>query len=165
MIKKNIFMYLFVFAILISVFQIVNSKKILDKLENVLTLLEVNNKKLQDSLHKANDKIFDLSNFDFQYNNEAQEYFISKYSPKNLEALVKNNLMQTNDYLTKSHPLIPYESMTNSKMVINTIKIINHRWVIADFTDGKNWGELLLRYYINNDQSVDFEMSDHLIYF
>ena len=33
MIKNNIFLYLFVFAVLIVVFQVVNSKKILDKYE------------------------------------------------------------------------------------------------------------------------------------
>ena len=49
-------------------------------------------------------------------------------------------------------------------MIINTIKLINHRWVIADFTDGKYWGELILRYYVNDDKSVDFEISDYLIY-
>ena len=35
MIKNNIFLYLFVFAVLIAVFQVVNSKKILDKYENI----------------------------------------------------------------------------------------------------------------------------------
>ena len=164
MIKNNIFLYLFVFAVLIAVFQVVNSKKILDKYERDLSRLELKNLKLIDSIQSVNDKIFDLSHFNFSDNDQAQEYFISNFNPNELEALVKNSLMQTNDYKTKSHPLIPYESMTTSKMVINTIKLINHRWVIADFTDGKYWGELILRYYVNDDRSVDFEMSDHLIY-
>lgn len=164
MIKNNIFLYLFVFAVLITVFQVVNSKKILDKYESDLSRLESKNLKLKDSIQIANDKIFDLSHFNFSYNDQAQEYFISKFNPNELEALVKNSLMQTNDYKAKLHPLIPYQSMTNSKMIINTIKLINHRWVIADFTDGKYWGELILRYYVNEDKSVDFEISDYLIY-
>ena len=164
MIKRNIFLYLFVFAILITVFQIVNSKKILDVYERDLSKLESENLKLKDSIQTVNDKIFDMSHFNFSYNDQAQEYFISNYNPNELESLVKNSLMQTNDYKTKSHPLIPYESTTNSKIVFNTIKIINHRWVIADFTDGKYWGEITLRYFVNDDKSVDFEISDHLIY-
>ena len=59
--------------------------------------------------------------------------FYAKFSPSELEALVKNSLMQTNDYKNKSHPLIPYESMTTSKMIINTIKLINHRWSYRRF--------------------------------
>lgn len=164
MIKNNIFLYLFVFAVLIAVFQIVNSKKILDEYEHDLLILESKNLKLKDSIKIINDDIFDLSHFNFRDNDQAKEYFIKKFNPNELESLVKNSLMETNDYKTKSHPLIPYESMTTSKMVINTIKLINHRWVIADFTDGKYWGELIIRYYVNDDRSVDFEISDHLIY-
>ena len=63
MIKNNIFLYLFVFAVLIAVFQVVNSKKILDKYERDLSKLEIKNIKLKDSIQIANDKIFDLSHF------------------------------------------------------------------------------------------------------
>ena len=66
MIKNNIFLYLFVFAVLIAVFQVVNSKKILDKYERDLSRLEIKNLKLKDSIQIANDKIFDLSHFSFQ---------------------------------------------------------------------------------------------------
>ena len=52
MIKNNIFLYLFVFAVLIAVFQVVNSKKILDKYEHDLSRLEIKNLKLKDSIQK-----------------------------------------------------------------------------------------------------------------
>ena len=72
MIKNNIFLYLFVFAILITVFQVVNSKKILDKYERDLSRLELKNLKLKDSIQSVNEKIFDLSHFNFSDNDQAQ---------------------------------------------------------------------------------------------
>ena len=72
MIKNNIFLYLFVFAVLIAVFQVVNSKKILDKYERDLSRLELKNLKLKDSIQSVNEKIFDLSHFNFSDNDQAQ---------------------------------------------------------------------------------------------
>ena len=92
MIKNNIFLYLFVFAVLIAVFQVVNSKKILDKYERDLSSLELKNLKLKDSIQIVNDKIFDLSHFNFSDNDQAQEYFISNFNPNELESLVKNRI-------------------------------------------------------------------------
>ena len=31
------------------------------------------------------------------------------------------------------------------RMMINGVKMLNHKWAIADFTDGKYWGQILLK--------------------
>ena len=47
---------------------------------------------------------------------------------------------------------------------INKIKVLNHRWIIADFSDGKHWGELFIRYELKKDLGIDFTLVDHLLY-
>jgi hypothetical protein len=44
------------------------------------------------------------------------------------------------------------------------VKILNHRWIIADFSDGEYWGEALIKYFINEDETVSFETFQSLIY-
>ncbi|MGB5378917.1 MAG: hydrolase, partial [Muriicola sp.] len=61
------------------------------------------------------------------------------------------------------NPLIPYEGMEND-FKINKIKLLNHKWIIADFSDGKYWGELVILYELKDDLSVDFTLIDHLLY-
>jgi hypothetical protein len=62
-----------------------------------------------------------------------------------------------------NNPLVPYEGM-NGDFKINKIKLLNHRWIVADFSDGKYWGELLIEYALADDLSVDFTLIDHLLY-
>ena len=46
----------------------------------------------------------------------------------------------------------------------NKVKILNHRWIIADFSDGEIWGEVLLKYFVNDDESIAFEVNQSLLY-
>jgi hypothetical protein len=56
------------------------------------------------------------------------------------------------------------EQLGANKFIINKIKIINHRWIVADYSDGKLWGECLIKYFVNEDKSIDFETFQSLIY-
>ena len=49
-------------------------------------------------------------------------------------------------------------------MKINKVKFLNHRWIVADFTDGTYWGEMVLEYYINEDDSIDLNVIGSLLY-
>ena len=44
------------------------------------------------------------------------------------------------------------------------VKVLNHRWIIADFSDGEIWGEVLLKYFVNDDNSISFEVNQSLLY-
>ena len=61
--KNKIFMYLFIFASLIVVFQYVNSKKILDAGEKRMGLFIAKNEALKDSLANQKEELSDLSLF------------------------------------------------------------------------------------------------------
>ncbi|MBL7560252.1 hydrolase [Olleya sp. YSTF-M6] len=162
--KNKIFMYLFIFTLLIVVFQYVNSKKILEDSSKRIEVLRVNNESMKDSLTTLNDELSDLSLFDLRYNQDAKDYFYNKQL--DTEALIpflKNELYKLNE-TDGEHPLIPFAASEGRKLQFNTIKMLNHRWIVADFSDGQFWGELLIQYFITPEQNVDFEVLDYLLY-
>ncbi len=61
------------------------------------------------------------------------------------------------------HPLIPYAS-SEGRMMINTVKFLNHKWIIADFSDGEFWGELFLTYQISDDKQLTFNLVESFLY-
>ncbi|AXO79109.1 hydrolase [Olleya aquimaris] len=162
--KNKIFMYLFIFTLLIVVFQYVNSKKILEDSSKRIEVLRINNESMKDSLTTLNDELSDLSLFDLRYNQDAKDYFYNKQL--DTEALIpflKNELYKLNE-TDGEHPLIPFAASEGRKLQFNTIKMLNHRWIVADFSDGQFWGELLIQYFITPEQNVDFEVLDYLLY-
>lgn len=157
-------MYLFIFTLLIVVFQYVNSKKILEDSSKRIEVLRGNNESMKDSLTTLNDELSDLSLFDLRYNQDAKDYFYNKQL--DTEALIpflKNELYKLNE-TEGEHPLIPFAASEGRKLQFNTIKMLNHRWIVADFSDGQFWGELLIQYFITPEQNVDFEVLDYLLY-
>jgi len=146
------------------VFQYVNSKKILEDSSKRIEVLRINNESMKDSLTTLNDELSDLSLFDLRYNQDAKDYFFNKQL--DTEALIpflKNELYKLNE-TEGEHPLIPFAASEGRKLQFNTIKMLNHRWIVADFSDGQFWGELLIQYFITPEQNVDFEVLDYLLY-
>ena len=58
--------------------------------------------------------------------------------------------------------IIPYDDM-NGKFLINQVKVLNHKWIIANFSDGTLWGELLIKYSID-ESGINFKTNEHFIY-
>ena len=54
--------------------------------------------------------------------------------------------------------------MDGKIFVVNKIKVLNHRWIIADFNNGNIWGEAIIKYFINDDETVSFENAESVIY-
>jgi len=148
--KQRLFMYLFIFTLLLVIFQFVNSKNIIEGYDQKLTSYMEANTKLKDSIRGMEDNIVsDLYTFKFDTNEDAMIYWeeqgfrISEFVP-----FIKDELMSLNIYETEDHPLVPYVSMSGQKMLIDQIRMLNHKWIIASFTDGKYWGEMLVSYEI-----------------
>lgn len=76
---------------------------------------------------------------------------------------VIDGIMQKNGN-PKGNPLVGYESFEEQKYVINKVKLLNHRWAIADFNNNKLWGAVLIRYFINENGSIDYETADTVLY-
>jgi hypothetical protein len=143
----------------------VNSKSIIEDYDKKLTKLEERETVNKDSITTLRDENFELMRFSLEFNDDAMSYFEDQgYKISELVPFIKDELYKLNVYEGDDHPLVPYASMTGNKMMINSIRLLNHRWIIADFSDGKYWGEMLLNYEIVDKQELKFKLLDYLLY-
>ncbi|MDB4153052.1 hydrolase [Flavobacteriaceae bacterium] len=159
--KKNIFIYLFSFTALILVFQIVNSNKIMMDQQRRLEKKQSQLKALKDSLKVEKRRFFENVYFSLDTNEEALVYFEDLDFPVT-SARIKDALYDTN-LLGEEESLVPYAQM-GGKFLINKIKVLNHKWAIADFSDGTFWGELLIKYQVAADGTLTFTVVEHFLY-
>ncbi len=159
--QSKIYLYLFIFSAMIALYLAVsgsNQRKASEQREEKLKLEIV---ALQDSLQKSRLEVLDMQYFSLENNDDALAYY-EHLDLEDPELYISDKLLETNE--TKGdNPLVPYEGMENN-FKINRIKLLNHRWIIADFSDGKYWGELYIKYELKDDLSVDFTLIDHLLY-
>jgi hypothetical protein len=124
--------------------------------------------KLKDSLQAVTNKLSDINYFSLEKNENAQNYFESAKSDKirNYTTLVPYVIGQLLDFNAnpKGNPYTGQDQLGANKFIINKVKVLNHRWIIADYSDGEYWGEVLLKYFINDDESVSFEVNQSVIY-
>ena len=136
------------------------SKKIKDKLiadlKNELTTLK-------DSIAILSIENSSNNYFNLQGNENAVSYIEELgFEALELERQVTDYMYDQN-LVSKKNYLIPYEGM-NGKMKINKIKFLNHKWIIADFTDGRYWGEMILEYYVTKANKIELNQISSLLY-
>ena len=159
--KKNIILYLFLFTAIILIFQLVNSYKVFQDIEQKLSSAKSLNKKLKDSVFQLQSRVEEQSDFNLEGNEYALRYFENLPFGK-IADRVKDELYETN-LLREKNDLIPYAAMGRT-FLINRVKVLNHKWVVADFSDGTHWGEILLTYEVGNGGEVSFELREHFLY-
>ena len=133
-------------------------KKISEK-ENTTISVE----RLQDSIQKLSDDLAEERYFDISFNEDAR-YFFHENGIDDPKEFVLQQLMATNITKDENHPLISYRPRRNAKFQINKIKLLNHRWIICDFSDGLDWGELLVKMTLNDNKTLSFEVLDQTLY-
>ena len=168
--KRSLFMYLFFFALLLVIFQYMNEKKIFEKQEHKIesqrskiNTLKEKQKALNDSILVLNDEILNVNYFTLQGNQNAMDYIESLgFEAKDIEKLVSEYIYDQN--LKKgNNPLVPFEGIKGN-MKINKLKFLNHKWILADFTDGHYWGEMILEYYVTKDRKIELHQVSSLMY-
>jgi hypothetical protein len=164
--KRAIFMYLFFFAMLFVIFQYMNEKKIFGKQENKIESQRNKINKLKDQVKVITDSLESLSNVDYfslQGNENAISYIESLgFEALEIETFVSDYIYDLN--LKKgNHKLVPYEGI-NGDMKINKLKFLNHKWILADYTDGRYWGEMVLEYYVTKDREIELKQISSLMY-
>lgn len=164
--KRTIFMYLFFFAILFVIFQYMNEKKIFKKQESKIESQKKKISILENELITMSNSLESLSNanyFTLQGNENAVSYIESLgFEANEIEGFVSDYIYDQN--LKKgNNQLVPYEGI-NGEMKINKLKFLNHKWIIADFTDGRYWGEMVLEYYVTKDRIIEFHPVSSLMY-
>ncbi|MBC3846464.1 hydrolase [Winogradskyella echinorum] len=158
-------MYLFIFSVLLIIFQYVNSKSIIDKYEEDIKTFKskiAENEKVVTALEDQN---FELNYFNIDRNEDALSYFEAQgYNTDQLIPAIIDGLYKMNDYEGEEHPIVPYVSMTDSKLLINKIRILNHRWIVANFTDGEYWGEIFVTYSIDEENNLKYKLVEYFMY-
>ena len=159
--QRNIYLYLFIFAALIALYLAVSGNNQQKSSAAKFDRMEAEIIQLKDSLQEAQLDVLDMQYFSLENNDDALAYY-DHLELEDPNRYISDKLLETNEQ-RGDNPLVPYEGMENS-FKINKIKLLNHKWLIADFSDGKYWGELLIQYELKDDLSVDFTLMDHLLY-
>lgn len=157
-------MYLFIFSALLILFQYINAKRALESMSNKIEVYKIKSDKCKDSLDALQDEVLNLSHFNLDRNEDAITYFENDgYNVDELIPFIKDELYKLNE--TKGdHPIVPYAASEGRKMMINTIKLLNHKWIIADFSDGEYWGEIFLTYEITSNKELKFNLVESFLY-
>ena len=163
--KKSLLLYAFILALLFNVYTYMFlSKEVTfeqDRYKRVTT-------KLKDSLSSVKNRLTDANYFSLEKNENAQNYFDSGSSEKMIQyekliPVVTEKLLDYNSN-PKGNPYTGQDQIGANKFIVNKVRILNHRWIIADFSDGEIWGEVLLKYFVNADDSISFEVNQSLLY-
>lgn len=160
--KKQLFLYLFVFAVSINLFTYMyfsgEQKHSIERFDTVKKQLKASRDSLTVSLSQGN--YFSLENdrnaLGYLRDNDVED--VEKFKIKVIDGIMQKNGNP------KGNPLVGYESFEEQKYVINKVKLLNHRWAIADFNNNKLWGEVLIRYFINENGTIDYETADTVLY-
>ena len=124
--------------------------------------------KLRDSLALVSNQLADADYFSLAKNENAQNYFENENSQNMIQyekliPVVTEKLLDYNSK-PKGNPYTGQDRIGANKFIINKVKILNHRWIIADFSDGEIWGEVLLKYFVNEDKTITFEVNQSLLH-
>jgi hypothetical protein len=161
--RSKIFLYLFIFTLMFTIFIYVNDKKILDSRDADITRLENRLEQEQEKNLNLAGENKDLLYFSLENNEEAISYFEDRgIDPEVLIDLIENEIIGRNK-ADDDNELVPYAGMDGA-MRINKVKILNHKWIIADFTDGTYWGELFIIYDIDEDDNLVLNTEKAFLY-
>lgn len=160
--KKSLFLYLFIIAVLMNVFtyKYFTSKEAGEKKPETETA-----DKAKDSITSAKSTA-DEDAFSLQKNDRAQNYLYESYKVSDVPAFeekVKQALLSYNDS-PEGNKYTDQPKMGEQKYIINSLKFLNHRWIIADYSNGQLWGEVMLKYFIDDKGAVSFEIMNSYLY-
>jgi len=162
--KNKIFLYLFLFTLLLVIFQYINSKNVFEVYQNKLNKSDERVETYKDSIMSLEDELLDLMYFNLENNDDALSYFERDgYDTSELIPFIKDEIYKLNE-VEGEHPIVPYASMTEGRMLINTVRLLNHKWILADFSDGKYWGELFITYEIVDKKELKFKLVESFMY-
>lgn len=156
-------MYLFVFTALLAIFFYVNGNKIVDSKEQEIALLKSQLEETEYNPEASSSKPTGNDSFSLVNNEEALTYLVNRgFDPSEIIAKVEEELISRNA-ADADNELIPYEGMAGH-FRINKVKLLNHKWAIASFTDGSYWGDLFISYEIDDDANIDVATEKAVLY-
>ena len=157
--QNKIFQYLLIFISLIALYLFVSD---INKSE----AFSISQERMSERLVTLKDSITQLlagqnenAYFSLAVNRDAQQLH-SDFPPDELKSILEDYILTTNDNPSGS----PLLSSLGSDWIINKIHIVNHQWILADFTNGNQWGDALLLYKIKKNDMPRLSLLNYSIY-
>ena len=157
--KKQLYLYLFILASLICAFTYMYFTKQI-AFERTNNKAEI--KSVRDSLIMISNQLEEADYFSLEHNQRSQEYFVNQ-SPQKLLPIIRESLLAYNDD-PKGNIYTGQEKMGEQKFIISKIKILNHRWIMADYSNGELWGDVLIKYFVEDDGKITFQVMDSFLF-
>jgi hypothetical protein len=166
--KKSLLLYLFILAVLMNIFTYAYFSRKAAAGSTSPTAQSGDVQKLKDSINVMYNNSIDANYFSLESNQNAQNYIVNndidKIIPYDQFATeIMNQLMANNDN-PEGNPYTGQPKVSDNRFIINKAKILNHRWIVADFSDGQHWGEALIKYFVNPDKTIAFENIETFVY-
>ena len=156
-------MYLFFFSLLLVLFMYMNQTTIFERQSFRIGIFEEKNKVLKDSIAILNQQLLDTEYFDLLTNDAARTYFEKLGMEPEDVANDVHELIYEYNLQKGGNPLVPFGNM-NGEWRINRVKFLNHRWVIADCSDGRAWGEVWIEYFFDQNDVLDLITRSQVLY-
>ncbi|NJW53310.1 hypothetical protein [Salinimicrobium oceani] len=161
--RKSILLYLFVFTALLAVFFYVNGTKLVASRDKEIQVLQKELEEQQSLPSISSEEDASEDSFSLVDNEEALSYLENRgFDPAEINDKVEAALIGGNSVDTDNE-LIPFEGMAGP-FRINKVKLLNHKWAIASFTDGSFWGDLLVSFEIDDDGKIEVFSEKALLY-
>ena len=157
--RNKIIQYLLIFISLIALYLFVSD---MNKSEAFAISQERMSKRvetLKDSINQLVVEQTENAYFSLAVNRDAQQAH-PDFSPGELQDILEDHILSTNDN-PKGNPLL---SSLGSDWIINKIHVVNHKWILADFTNGTQWGDALILYQINTNGKPRLRLLNHVMY-
>ena len=87
---------------------------------------------------------------------------LMRWTFTNMADFVKESVYEYN-LQKKANTLIPYDGMEGT-FLINKVSVLNHKWIILDFSNGRYWGEVFLKYFVEDSGAIRFEIVESFLY-
>ncbi|MCY2687105.1 hypothetical protein [Salinimicrobium sp. TH3] len=156
-------MYLFVFTILLAVIFYVNGSKLVESKDQEIEALKEQLEEQNSGVDNLAETTLQEDTFSLVSNEEALSYLENRgFDPAEIIKKVEEALISRNT-AEEDNELVPYEGM-NGPFRINKVKLLNHKWAIASFTDGSFWGDLLVSFEIDEEGKVEVFSEKALLY-
>ena len=156
--RRNLFLYLFIFASLIALILYINGRNYQEAIEQDVISLRAKSLKQEniiDSLRSAPSQTGTL-NFTLEQHQEAANYFEKLgWNAQRVQQNVTDQLLDLN-LNNGGNPLVPFTGQGRG-FQINDTRFVNHKWVLVNFSDNYQWGELLITYTIKDEDTINLE--------
>ena len=157
--RNKIIQYLLIFISLIALYLFVSDLNKTAAFAASQERLTNRMQKLQDSIAQLITDQTEHAYFSLAFNRDAQETYLN-LKPNDLQLLLEAYLLEQND-APNGNPLL---SSVGKGWIVNKISIVNHQWLLADFTDGSQWGDALFQYQVNYNKQVRLRLLNHVMY-